>query len=114
MGTETEEGPLLALTFSLTEQEAKALAAFLARAARGAARGAEGDREALRLERALAPAPRGAGEGGLHGAVRGRAPGRRSASPPCGGDAAGIARGRRLPLVPARPSRALVLDQMSA
>jgi hypothetical protein len=55
MGTETEEGPLLTLTFSLTEQEAKALATFLGRAARGAARGAEGDREALRLERALAP-----------------------------------------------------------
>ena len=48
---ETEEGPLLTLTVSLTEQEAKALARFVA----GAPRGAEGDREALRLERALAP-----------------------------------------------------------
>ena len=51
MKAETEEGPLLTLTFSLTEQEAKAPATFLGRAARGA----EGDREALRLERALAP-----------------------------------------------------------
>jgi hypothetical protein len=51
MKAETEEGPLLTLTFSLTEQEAKGLAMFLARAARDA----EGDREAHRLKRALAP-----------------------------------------------------------